>query len=89
MGLSLRSWLYVSALAFMFLLYGLFMFFMIGDKGPPEWNFGTVEDIPGESVYSTNEPITGGAAAPDPQHVSQKPKQADGVTETNGGKEKP
>ncbi len=70
---SLKGWFYVCGLALFFLLYGLFMFYMIGDKGPPGWDFGTVEDIPGESVYSTNEPITGGTAAPEPQHVSQKP----------------
>jgi len=78
-GPSLRGWFYVCGLALFFLLYGLFMFYTIGDKGPPGWDFGTVEDIPGESVYSTNEPITGGAAAPEPQHVSQKPPRA-GIT---------
>lgn len=82
---SLRGWAYVCGLALFFLLYGLFMFFMVGDKGPPGWDFGTVEDIPGESVYSTNQPITGGTAAPEPQHVSQKPLKAD----VNVGKEKP
>ena len=85
---EIRGWLYVCALAFMFLVYGLFMFFMIGDKGPPEWNFGTIEDIPGESVYSTNQPITGGEGVPEPQHVSQKPKQADSLV-IDGEKGKP
>ena len=80
-GPSLKGWVYVCALALSFLLYGLFMFYMIGDKGPPGWDFGTVEDIPGESVYSTNEPITGGTGAPEPQHVSQKPPQADTAAE--------
>lgn len=76
-GPGLKGWFYVCGLALFFLIYGLFMFYMIGDKGPPGWDFGTVEDIPGESVYSTNEPITGGTAAPEPQHVSQKPPQAE------------
>jgi hypothetical protein len=58
-GSSLRGWFYVCGLALFFLLYGLFMFYMIGDKGPPGWDFGTVEDTPGASIYSTNEPITG------------------------------
>ncbi len=91
--MDLKGWLYVCALAFMFLVYGLFMFYMIGDKGPPGWDFGTVEDTPGESVYSTNEPITGGTAAPDPQHISQKPSQADIAAPApaggNAGKDKP
>ena len=84
-GPSLRGWFYVCGLALFFLIYGLFMFYMIGDKGPPGWDFGTVEDIPGESVYSTNQPITGGTAAPEPQHVSQKSPQAETAVE----KEKP
>ncbi|MGD0233643.1 MAG: hypothetical protein ABSC55_03790 [Syntrophorhabdales bacterium] len=82
---DLKGWFYVCGLALFFLLYGLFMFYMIGDKGPPGWDFGIVEDIPGESVYSMNEPITGGTAAPEPQHVSQKPQQAEAAVE----KEKP
>jgi hypothetical protein len=90
---GIKGWFYVCGLALFFLLYGLFMFYMIGDKGPPEWNFGTIEDTPGESVYSTNEPITGGSAAPNPQHVSQEPKQADmqkpSQADNNPRKEKP
>ena len=78
---SLKGWFYVCGLALLFFIYGLFMFYMIGDKGPPGWDFGTVEDIPGESVYSTNQPITGGTAAPEPQHVSQKPPQAETTVE--------
>ena len=75
--MGVRGWLYVSGLALFFLLYGLFMFYMIGDKGPPGWDFGRVEDIPGESVYSTNQPITGRMSAPEPQHVSRRPSRAD------------
>ncbi|OPY75441.1 MAG: hypothetical protein A4E65_03563 [Syntrophorhabdus sp. PtaU1.Bin153] len=75
--IEVRGWLFVCALALCFLLYGLFMYFMIGDKGPPGWNFGAVKDIPGESIYSTNQPVSGGTAAPEPQHVSQKPLQAE------------
>jgi hypothetical protein len=82
---EIKGWLYVCVLALCFLLYGLFMFFMIGDKGPPEWDFGIIEDIPGASAYSTNEPITGGTNRPEPQHVSQKPLHAG----TDAAKEKP
>ena len=70
---SLRSWMIILGIAILFLCYGLFMFFVVGDKGPPVWDFGVVEDIPGESVYSTHP----GASAPEPQHVSQKPPQAE------------
>ncbi len=80
----IRGWVYVCGLALFFLLYGLFMFYMVGDKGPPGWDFGAVEDIPGASVYSTNQPVTGGAAPPAPQHVSQRPWQADIAIEKEG-----
>jgi hypothetical protein len=48
-----RSWLLPIAIAVLFFFWGMLIFFMVGDKGPPGWNFGTVEDIPGQSPYST------------------------------------
>ncbi len=49
------SGLFVSmVIAVLFLIWGLFILFMVGDKGPPAWDFGVVEDIPGQSPYSTN-----------------------------------
>lgn len=75
--MEIRGWFYVCGLALFFMLYGLMMFFLIGDKGPPGWDFGVIQDIPGESVYSTNKAITGGTASPELQHVSQKPSHID------------
>jgi len=75
----IKSLLIVFALALSFLAWGLLIFFSVGDKGPPPWDFGIVADIPGESVFSTHPPE---APEPDPQHVSQKPPQA-----AVGGKE--
>ncbi len=79
---ALRSWIIILAIAILFFCYGLFMFLAVGDKGPPGWDFGVVSDIPGESAYSTHPPK---APEPEPQHVSQKPPQA----QTEAGKEKP
>jgi hypothetical protein len=67
--LVIRGWLIVSGLAFLFLIYGLFMFFAVGDKGPPGWDFGAREDTPGQSVYSTNPPYEGPMIKPEPQHI--------------------
>ena len=50
---TLRSWMIIIAMVFVFLLWGLFIFFAVGDKGSPPWNFGVVEDVPGQSPYST------------------------------------
>ena len=48
-----RGWFIVIAMALFFVLWGLFIFFAVGDKGPPPWDFGVIQDIPGESAYST------------------------------------
>jgi hypothetical protein len=47
------GWIVVVAMAVVFILWGLFIFFTVGDKGPPSWDFGVIKDIPGESPYST------------------------------------
>ena len=84
-GKNWKGWLIVCTLAILFLIYGVFMYFVVGDKGPPDWNFGNVEDIPGQSVYSTHPAVRGAACTPEPQHVSQKPP----LSETAVLKEKP
>ncbi len=71
--LVVRGWLIVCGLALAFLIYGLVMFSVVGDKGPPDWSFGNVEDIPGESIYSTTPGVRGPSAIPEPQHVNQAP----------------
>ncbi|HSR10949.1 MAG TPA: hypothetical protein VLS90_05855 [Thermodesulfobacteriota bacterium] len=72
-GTAVGGWLIVIGLSVLFFVYGIFMFLAIGDKGPPDWDFGTVEDIPGQSIYSTTPGIRGPQAIPEPQHVDQKP----------------
>lgn len=68
---DLRSWLIVAAIAGSFLLWGLFVFKQVGDKGTATWDFGAVADIPGESPYSTyrQNPIFGTPPPLAPQHV--------------------
>jgi hypothetical protein len=53
---NLKSWIMVAAMAVLFILWGIFIFFTVGDKGPPPWDFGVFKDIPGESPYSTERP---------------------------------
>ena len=73
--LILRGWLIICGMSVAFALYGVFAFLVIGDKGPPDWDFGGVQDIPGGSEYSTY-PFRGAAVEPEPQHVNQKPSDA-------------
>jgi hypothetical protein len=47
------GWIIVVTMALLFILWGFFIFFAVGDKGPPSWDFGVIKDIPGESPYST------------------------------------
>ncbi len=70
-----HGWLIVCGMSIAFVLYGIFAFFVIGDKGPPGWDFGGVQDIPGGSEYSTH-PFRDVTAEAEPQHVNQKPSQA-------------
>jgi hypothetical protein len=51
---TLRSLSIVLAIAVFFLVWGLTISFTVGEKGPPSWDFGIVQDIPGESPYSTH-----------------------------------
>ncbi len=79
-GVGLKAWFFVIGLAVLFLIYGFFMFFTIGDKGPPGWDFGDVEDIPGKSIYSTSPQPAGNTGEPEPQHISNRPPQAPDMT---------
>lgn len=84
---GLWSWALVCGLALAFLLYGLFMFVVVGDKGPPGWDFSTVEDIPGKSEYSTFPEPGVTPKEPEPQHVSGKPALVPGGKEKVGSGE--
>jgi hypothetical protein len=79
---GLGGWIYIMLLALCFLLYGLMMFFAIGDKGPPDWDFGSLPDTPGQSVYSTHSEADGQETVP--QHVAERPPQAPVVEEGKG-----
>ena len=75
----LRDWLLIITIAVLFVCWGFFAFWTVGDKGPPDWDFGVIPDVPGESPYSTvgtvPEPVP---ENPEPQHVSERPAQAEG-----------
>jgi hypothetical protein len=74
----LHGWIIVCAVAILFVLYGFFAFFVIGDKGQPDWDYGSVEDVPAQSVYSTY-PYRGRVVQPEPQHVNERPSAAQGA----------
>jgi len=51
---SLLTWMTAFGLAAAFLLWGLFVYRIVGVKWPPVWEFGVIADVPGSSVYSTH-----------------------------------
>lgn len=75
---SFQTWMAALIVTVIFLAWGLFIFFTVGVKWPPAWDFGAMPDVPGLSVYSTHPPkksptggtsplLQGGELAP--QHV--------------------
>jgi len=48
-----RGWWMVVGIAVSFLAWGFLVFLSVGDKGPPDWDYSIVPDVPGESPYST------------------------------------
>ena len=72
---ALAGWLIVCAVALLFTLYGFFAYFVIGDKGSPDWDYGSIPDLPAQSAYSTY-PYRGEAKQPEPQHINRKPPVA-------------
>ena len=73
---ALRGWLIVCAMAILFALYGFLAFFIVGDKGSPDWDYGSLPDVPAQSEYSTY-PYGGGAPTPEPQHINKMPPEAE------------
>jgi len=72
----LLTWGIIVGIATTFLCWGLLLFFVFGDKGPPDWDYSIIPDIPGESVYSTNSAYRPHGLAPgsqlvEPQHVME------------------
>ena len=68
---TIRSWVIIWAIAILLAAWGIFIYFTVGEKGSKSWDFGVVEDIPGESPYSTHQPGSA-TSAPETQHVSGK-----------------
>lgn len=57
------TWGLVFLLALFVLLKGAFTFVLVGDLGPPAWDYRPVKDVPGQSPYAIYDPL------PFPQHV--------------------
>ncbi|MCF8069282.1 MAG: hypothetical protein K9L30_11915 [Desulfobacterales bacterium] len=57
------SWVIVLLMVVFIIVKGLVTFFVVGDKGQPDWDYRPVKDVPGESQYADYPDM------PVPQHV--------------------
>ena len=74
----IRTWSIIGAIAAGFLAWGLLIYFVIGDKGPPDWDFSVIPDIPGQSTYSTYNPTRPDGLAPGPEPAAVEPQHVMG-----------
>lgn len=81
---TVLSWLLVAGFGVAIVAWGFLIYFTVGDKGPPSWDYGIVEDVPGEAPYSLYDSQLyrglGVGAAPvgkvEAQHVSGPPEES-------------
>ena len=60
---SLRAWVWIFIMLGIIVCKGLFSFFVVADKGPSDWDYRPVKDVPAQSEYATYQLL------PYPQHV--------------------
>ena len=58
-----KTWIIILLLVLIVLVQGGLAYFIIGDRGQPDWDYRPVPDVPGESPYAIYETL------PFPQHV--------------------
>jgi len=76
-----KGWILVLSISLFFFLWGLLIYFAIGDSWPPPWRYGIVPDVPGQSVYSVQGAEERVGTAPlggeknREQHIMGKPEE--------------
>ncbi len=58
-----RTWLWIALMIGIIFFKGLLSFFVVSDKGQPDWDYRPVKDVPAQSEYATYQQL------PYPQHV--------------------
>ena len=77
---AVKTWSIVCGIAIAFFVWGLLFYFIIGDKGPPGWDFSVIPDIPGQSTYSSYSPIKPHGLVPGPEQTPADPQHVSGPT---------
>ena len=60
---TLMTWFVIFLLLLIVAFKGGLAYFIVGDRGMPDWDYRPVKDVPGESPYAVYEVF------PFPQHV--------------------
>jgi hypothetical protein len=89
---SLKSWLIMIVLPLLVTLWGLLIWTVVGDRGLIRWDYSIRQDVPGESVYSTQKNREfgglGPAATSEPtvvrQHVMGQKRESEEVPTKSG-----
>jgi hypothetical protein len=63
---AVKTWVVVGLLLLWIFFKGGLAYFMIGDRGMPDWDYRPVKDVPAESSYAIYEPL------PFIQHVQEE-----------------
>ena len=61
---AVRDWIIVLVISGCFFFWGLLIYYAVGDSWPPPWRYGTVPDVPGQSVYSVSQAEKRAGTAP-------------------------
>ena len=62
-GSSAGTWILIAVMLGIIFFKGLLSFFVVSDKGTPDWDYRPVRDVPAQSEYATYQLL------PYPQHV--------------------
>ena len=67
---AVKTWVIVGLLLLWVFFKGGLAYFMIGDRGMPDWDFRPIKDVPGQSPYAIYQPL------PHIQHVLNENSEA-------------
>jgi hypothetical protein len=54
---AFKTWIAVILMIGIIFGKGILAYMMIGDLGIPQWDYGAVKDVPGESLYALYPPL--------------------------------
>ena len=63
---AVKTWFIILLMVMIVLFQGGLSYFVVTDRGQPDWDYRPIKDVPGESPFALYEPL------PFPQHVRGK-----------------